>query len=113
MDFLHNQAIPYAFFDYKKSQLSQADFDRFAALFGDKLINKQGTTYRKLEDNTKAVLQNLDNPQAYALVKDHQSVLKRPILVGEFQGKHIALIGFDEASWRQWMASVNHDPINH
>lgn len=96
-EFLQDKGVAYEFFDYKKQTLSQADFQKFVTLFGDKLINKQGTTYRKFDDDTKAILASGDVSAIYEIVKDHQSVLKRPIVVGKWGDKDVALIGFDDA----------------
>lgn len=95
-DFLDEKGVAYQFFDYKKSVLSQAQFAQFVALFGDKVINKQGMTYRKFDDGTKAVLSGGDVSAIYEIIKDNQSVLKRPIVLGAHEGKEVALIGFGE-----------------
>ncbi|AKG16790.1 Spx/MgsR family RNA polymerase-binding regulatory protein [Moraxella bovoculi] len=94
-DFLNQNSIAHEFFDYKKSVLSQDDFTKFVTTFGEKVINKQGTTYRKLDDTTKTVLTSGDVSAMYEIVKDNLSVLKRPIVVGD----DVALIGFDESEW--------------
>ncbi|UXZ05328.1 ArsC/Spx/MgsR family protein [Moraxella nasicaprae] len=104
-DFLGERGIAYEFFDYKKSVLSQADFERFVGLFGDKVINKQGTTYRKFDDETKAMLASDDLSAVYQIVKSNQSVLKRPIITGEHHNEAIALIGFDENLYQEVFAS--------
>lgn len=96
-DFLNDKGVPYEFFDYKKSTLSQADFEKFVATFGDKVINKQGTTYRKFDDETKAILTGDDVSAIYHVIKDNQSVLKRPIMIGDT----VALIGFNEGEWTE------------
>ncbi len=96
-DFLNQNGIAHEFFDYKKSVLSQDDFAKFVATFGEKVINKQGTTYRKLDDTTKTVLTSGDVSAMYEIVKDNLSVLKRPIVVGD----DVALIGFDEGEWHE------------
>lgn len=96
-DFLNQNGITYEFFDYKKSVLSQDDFAKFVATFGEKVINKQGTTYRKLDDTAKTVLTGGDISAMYEIVKDNLSVLKRPIVVGD----DVALIGFDENKWHK------------
>lgn len=95
-DFLNDKGVAYEFFDYKKSTLSQADFEKFVATFGDKVINHQGTTYRKLDDETKAILATGDVSAMYEIVKMNQSVLKRPIIIGD----NVALIGFEENDWQ-------------
>lgn len=100
VDFLNDKGISYQFFDYKKSTLSQVDFEKFVATFGDKVINRQGTTYRKLDDETKAVLASGDTSAIYHIIKNNQSVLKRPIVLGD----GVALIGFDENEWVKILA---------
>ncbi len=103
-DKLNELGVNYDFFDYKKQVLSLDDFSNFVSLFGDKVINKQGTTYRKLDDNTKAVLGGVtdsDQLQAvYEIVKNQQSMLKRPIIIGEHQGEQVAVIGFDDGEYQ-------------
>lgn len=94
-DFLNQNGITHEFFDYKKSVLSQDDFEKFVATFGEKVINKQGTTYRKFDDETKAILTSGDTSAMYEIVKANQSVLKRPIVIGD----GVALIGFDGSEW--------------
>lgn len=96
-DFLNQNGITYEFFDYKKSVPSQDDFAKFVATFGEKVINKQGTTYRKLTDTAKTVLTGGDISAMYEIVKDNLSVLKRPIVMGD----GVALIGFDESNWKE------------
>ena len=93
--FLKGHNITHEFFDYKKSVLSQDDFAKFVATFGEKVINKQGTTYRKLDDTAKNTLASGDVSAMYEIVKDNLSVLKRPIVMGD----GVALIGFDEHEW--------------
>lgn len=99
-DFLNQKEIVFEFFDYKKSVLSQTEFERFYQIFGDKLINKQGTTYRKMADETRTILTGDDLQAIYTIIKDNQSILKRPILVGDLANQEIALIGFDD-TWEQ------------
>ncbi|MFA9485544.1 MULTISPECIES: Spx/MgsR family RNA polymerase-binding regulatory protein [unclassified Moraxella] len=94
-DFLNQNGIAYEFFDYKKSVLSLEQFKKFVATFGEKTINKQGTTYRKFDDTIKNTLMSGDVSAMYEMIKNHQSVLKRPIIMGD----DVALIGFDEHEW--------------
>lgn len=95
--YLMDKGIDYEFFDYKKSVLTQTQFEHFVQAFGkDKVINKQGTTYRKLDDNAKTILASNDMTAIYELVKVNQSLLKRPIVLGIYQDKDVALIGFDQ-----------------
>lgn len=103
-DKLNELGVNYDFFDYKKQVLSVDEFGEFVRIFGDKVINKQGTTYRKLDDDTKAVLGGVtDGSQlqaVYEIVKNQQSMLKRPIIIGEYQGEQVAVIGFDDGEYQ-------------
>lgn len=103
-DQLNELGVGYDFFDYKKQVLSFDEFAQCVAVFGDKVINKQGTTYRKLNDDIKAVLAGVGEPAAlesvYGVVKEHQSMLKRPMIIGDYKGKQVALIGFDAAEYQ-------------
>lgn len=94
-DFLQACDVAYEFFDYKKQVVSQTTFEEWVAVFGlDKVINKQGTTYRKLDDTAKALLASADVGAIYQLVADNQSIIKRPIIAGTHLGKEVALIGY-------------------
>ena len=102
-DKLTELGVGYDFFDYKKQVLSVDDFSNFVSLFGEKVINKQGTTYRKLDDDTKAVLAGVadsGHQAVYEIIKNNQSMLKRPIIIGDYQGKTVAVIGFDEGEYQ-------------
>lgn len=91
---LTQQGVAYEFFDYKKQTLSFEDFKRFVAIFGvDKVINKQGTTYRNFDEQTRAVLAGDDMTKIYDIIKNHQSVIKRPIVLGTHKEQAIAVVG--------------------
>jgi Spx/MgsR family transcriptional regulator len=85
---LDSLGIEYDFFDYKK-QLPHADLiQSWVAQFGwDTVLNKRGTTYRKLDEDVKASL-NADNVVEVLLA--NPSAIKRPVLVT----KNTTLIGF-------------------
>lgn len=106
-DKLTQLGVAYEFFDYKKQVLDMAAFEQFAQNFDlSILINKKGTTYRKLDDAQKAIIESVINKPnelsvLYELVKDNQSLLKRPVVLGDWQDKSVALIGFDEAEFEQ------------
>lgn len=99
-EYLEQHGIDYAFVDYKKAQVGDETLQVWAGDFGlDKLINKQGTTYKKLTDEDKAIInQAIENKQVLAIadmIRAHQSMIKRPIVTGAHQEKQVALIGFD------------------
>ena len=90
---LDAQGVEYAFHDYKKQG---ADAGRIAgwikAAGVDKVLNRAGTTFRKLPDADKA---DLDETRAAALMAANPSCIKRPIV------KHPGglLVGFKPDEW--------------
>ena len=94
-DFLQACGVAYEFFDYKKQVVPQETFEEWVSVFGlDKVINQQGTTYRKLDDTAKALLASADVGAIYQLVAENQSIIKRPIIAGTHLEKDVALIGY-------------------
>ncbi|MDO4426707.1 MAG: arsenate reductase, partial [Moraxella sp.] len=49
-EYLDEKKVAYAFFDYKKDTPSEAVLSSWLEAFGEKVINKQGLTYKKLDD---------------------------------------------------------------
>lgn len=91
---LDARGIAYAFHDYKKQGADAgklADWIERAGL--DKVLNRAGTTFRKLADDEKA---QAGTPEgAAALMVAQPSLIKRPIV--EHPGG--LLVGFKEADW--------------
>lgn len=70
--------IAYDFHDYKVAGIDAPRLSAWAAELGwEKLLNRAGTTFRKLPDADK---QGLDEDKAVALMLAHPSMIKRPIL---------------------------------
>lgn len=90
---LDAKGIAYTFHDYKKEG---ADPEKLAAWIDaaglDKVLNRAGTTFRKLPDADKA---DLDAEKAIALMVANPSMIKRP--VAEHPGG--VLVGFKEPEW--------------
>lgn len=82
----HGQA--YAFHDYKKAGIDAATLERWADAVGwEPLLNRAGTTFRKLADADKA---DIDRTKAIALMLAHPSTIKRPVV----EGAGPLLVGF-------------------
>lgn len=91
---LEGQGIDYTFHDYKKEGADPERLTAWIAQHGlDTVLNKRGTTYRKLSDEEKAAAE--DSHEAVALLVQHPSMIKRPVAV------HPAgsLVGFKEDEW--------------
>lgn len=90
---LDGRGIAHAFHDYKKAGADAGKLAEWCAAAGwDKVLNRGGTTFRKLPDADKA---DLDAGKAVALMLAHPSCIKRPIV--EHPGG--ILVGFKEADW--------------
>ena len=91
---LDERSIAYQFHDYKKAGVSEADLKRWAGEDGwEKLLNRDGTTFRKLDERDKA---GIDESKAIELMAANPSMIKRPVVVGAPGG---LLVGFREAEW--------------
>ena len=98
---LDELGVSYNFHDYKKQDIDKETIQRWVDSLGiDKVLNKRGTTWRKLEDTQKQAAEaNLDN--AINLLVENTSMIKRPIVEGELtdKNKNILLCGYDEADF--------------
>jgi len=75
---LEGHGVPYEFHDYKLAGIDRARLTRWASEVGwETLLNRSGTTYRKLPDTQKT---DLDEPRAIALMIAQPSLIKRPVL---------------------------------
>ena len=91
---LDANGLEYAFHDYKKEGADAAKLEAWIAAHGvDVVLNKRGTTYRKLSDEEKA--KAADSHEAVALLVQHPTMIKRPVV------EHSAgtLVGFKEDTW--------------
>lgn len=92
--------ISYEFHDYKKQGIDKETVQRWVNELGiDKVLNKRGTTWRKLTDEQKSAADaSIDT--AIELLVENTSMIKRPIVEGQLsenQGEVILLCGYDEA----------------
>jgi arsenate reductase len=75
---LDAHGVAYAFHDYKAAGIDKARLERWAKAVGwETLLNRSGTTFRKLPDAEKAPL---DAGRAIALMLAQPSMIKRPVL---------------------------------
>ena len=88
---LDDKKINYTFHDYKKEGIDEATLKKWIAKLGyEKLINKSGLTWKKLDDKTKASVK--DEKSAIAIMMEKTSMIKRPVID---TGKKL-IVGFDE-----------------
>ncbi|MDA9771576.1 ArsC family reductase [Emcibacteraceae bacterium] len=70
-------SIEYDFHDYRKDGISEDMVANFVSRLGLELVlNKRGTTWRKLPDDIK---DNIDEAGAIKLMVENEAMIKRPI----------------------------------
>lgn len=90
---LEGRGIAYDFHDYKKAGADAAKLATWTKSMGwETVLNRAGTTFRKLPDADKA---GLDEKKAIVLMLDQPSLIKRPVL--EHPGG--LLVGFKPDQW--------------
>ena len=87
--------VPHRFHDFKKAGVSAEQLASWMAELGwEKLLNRQGTTWRKLDDHAKASIE--DAAAAAELMHAMPSVIKRPVV--RWGGGEVT-VGFDSAAF--------------
>jgi arsenate reductase len=75
---LDSHGVGYSFHDYKAEGIDKARLQRWAKEIGwETLLNRAGTTFRKLDDAAKT---GLNESRAIALMLEQPSMIKRPVL---------------------------------
>lgn len=75
---LDEQGIDYRFHDYKTAGIDRGNLQKWCDEHGwETILNRAGTTFRKLEDAQKS---DLDQTRAIDLMLAQPSMIKRPVL---------------------------------
>lgn len=94
---LKENNVSYSFHDYRKHGLERELLEALEADAGwEVLLNKRGTTWRKLDDETKA---DVTRESALALMLEQPAMIKRPVLVKA----GITLTGFKPDLYEQFI----------
>jgi arsenate reductase len=92
---LTEQQVQVTFHDFKKQGVPEDRLDHWLATVGwEKLVNRQGTTWRKLDPATQAGVR--DAQSARSLMLAQVSVIKRPVV--EWDRRDVT-VGFSPADW--------------
>lgn len=76
---LDEQGVDYDFHDYKKQGIDANTIKEWLKQAPwDQLINRRGTTWRKLPEDQK---ENMDEALAIEVMQDNPSIIKRPVLM--------------------------------
>ncbi|MGD9549875.1 MAG: arsenate reductase [Burkholderiaceae bacterium] len=96
---LEEHGLPYGFHDFKKQGVPPERLDAWLLAVGwEKLLNRQGTTWRKLEPAAQAAVH--DAAGARELMLAHPSVIKRPVLEWQQGGAMHISVGFVPEVWQ-------------
>jgi arsenate reductase len=97
---LEAEGIEYQFHDYKKDGLTAEMLNTWVKDLGwEALINKRGTTWRKLPEDIKEAI---DQVSAIQIMLDNASIIKRPLLINDVDSK---LFGFKAEEYQEFINS--------
>lgn len=95
---LDAHALAYDFHDFKKAGVSADQVLQWCSALGwETVLNRAGTTFRKLPDDQRS---GLDQAKAVALMVEQPSMIKRPIVL---HAKGL-LVGFKPEQWEAALA---------
>ncbi len=90
---LAEHGVAFDFHDYKKQGVDEAALRDWVSEAGwEKLLNRAGTTFRKLPEAERA---DLDAEKAIAIMLAHPSTIKRPVVTGAGP----VIVGFKPDEW--------------
>ncbi|WP_372966238.1 ArsC family reductase [Marinobacter sp.] len=93
---LDENGINYEFHDFKKDGLSSDKLSEWEKSLGwEALINKRGTTWRKLPEDVR---DNMCAQSAHQVILENTSIIKRPVVE---RGDNIS-VGFNADEWAAW-----------
>lgn len=92
---LESQGVAHDFHDYKAKGIDASTLDGWIGKVGwEVLLNKAGTTFKKLDDDKK---EGLDAQKAKTLMLEQPSMIKRPVL--DVDGALV--VGFKPETYQQ------------
>ena len=94
---LTDHGVSHQFHDFKKQGVPLLQVNQWIAAAGwEKLLNRRGPTWRKLDEATQARV--VDAASAVAVMAANSSVIKRPVV--QWPGGQIT-VGFDAQAWQR------------
>lgn len=93
---LDDNDIAYEFHDFKKDGLTSEQLSQWEQAIGwETLINKRGTTWRKLPDELR---DTISAQSAHQIMLENTSIIKRPVVE---RGDEVT-VGFNADQWSAW-----------
>ncbi|MES2807098.1 MAG: Spx/MgsR family RNA polymerase-binding regulatory protein [Bacteroidota bacterium] len=95
LDWFKANQVMYEFHDFKKLGVSPEKLQDWDGKAGyEKFLNKQGTTWKQLDQETKDAVKT--NADALKLLEHKTSMIKRPVI----EDGGFLFFGFDEATYK-------------
>lgn len=92
---LDEHGVEYEFHNYKKQGVPEKELKAWVKQLGwEVLLNKRGTTWRQLDEDTKA---KVNQASAIQIMLGNPSIIKRPVLDADGQLE----VGFSEKNYQQ------------
>ncbi len=105
---LEQQGIAFDFHDFKKAGVSPALIDGWLQqLDWEQVLNRKGTTWRKLDEAARAAV--VDAASAKALLLENPSAIKRPVLdLGNTASGAVARfhLGFNDSQYQTLFSAL-------
>ena len=92
---LDENGVDYSFHDLRSDGLDKKTLLAWEKELGwEQLLNRRGTTWRKLPQNTR---DGIDRTRAVSIMLEHPAIIKRPVLAldGQFH------VGFSPDNWQE------------
>ncbi len=98
-NWLDGKGVAYQFHDYKVAGVERGRLEAWAAKVGwESLLNRAGTTFRKLPEADK---EGLTEKKAMSLMMAQPSMIKRPVL----EAASNILVGFKPEQYEKFLSS--------
>lgn len=92
---LGSHGVEFEFHDFKKAGVPPPELERWLGAAGwERLLNRQGNTWRKLDEAQRADVHDAKTSRALMLAQP--SVIKRPVVQWD---DGAITVGFDPADW--------------
>lgn len=96
LTWLQDHDIQHTFHDYKKEPVTRKKLDEWEKQVSwESLINKKGTTWKKLNPEQQAAVQ--DAASANIVLLENNSMIKRPLI----ESSKGIILGFDEQEYNK------------
>ena len=95
---LDEHGVDYQFHDFKKDGLQSELLFRWEQAVGwETLLNRRGTTWRKLPEDVR---DTIDAQSAHEIMLANPSIIKRPVV----ENGDDVRVGFNADEWSAWLA---------